>query len=141
MKYIANIFGLLSDETRIRILMLLQRKELCVCQIMGVLGISQPLISRNLSLLSSAGFLDERREGKMIFYSVKKDMQPTLARILKILKEGLRSDITLKTDLKSLSDCNEFQKKTGKCDMETFLRFMDKKKRQTQKRRQHDVRA
>jgi ArsR family transcriptional regulator, arsenate/arsenite/antimonite-responsive transcriptional repressor len=141
MKYIANIFGLLSDETRIRILMLLQRKELCVCQLMGVLGISQPLISRNLSLLRSAGFLDERREGKMIFYSVKKDMWPTLTRILKILKEGLRSDITLKTDLKSLSDCNEFQKKTGKCDMKTFLRFMDKKKRQIRKRRQHAVRT
>lgn len=141
MKYIVNIFRLASDETRIRILMLLQRKELCVCQLMGVLGISQPLISRNLSLLSSAGFLNERREGKMIFYSVKKDMWPILTRILKILKEGLRSDITLKTDLKSLSDCNEFQKKTGKCDMKTFLSFMDKKKRQIRKRRQHAVRT
>jgi DNA-binding transcriptional ArsR family regulator len=141
MKYIANIFGLLSDVTRVRILMLLQRKELCVCQLMGVLGVSQPLISRNLSLFSSAGFLDERREGKMIFYSVKKDMRPTLARILRILTEELRNDLTLKTDLKSLSDCDEFQKKTGKCDMKTFLRFMNKKKRQTQERRQHYVRA
>jgi hypothetical protein len=77
----------------------------------------------------------------MIFYSVKKDMRPTLARILRILTEELRNDLTLKTDLKSLSDCDEFQKKTGKCDMKTFLRFMNKKKRQTQERRQHYVRA
>ncbi|HBG91924.1 MAG: hypothetical protein A3J81_00510 [Nitrospirae bacterium RIFOXYB2_FULL_43_5] len=135
MKYVVNIFGLLSDETRVRILLLLQRKELCVCQIMGVLGISQPLVSRNLSLLSNADFLSERREGKMIFYSIKKNMQPAWARILKILKEELRSDVTFKADLKSLSDCHEFQKKTGKCDMETFLKFMDKKKRQRRKRR------
>jgi len=135
MNRVVNIFGLLSDKTRVRILLLLQRKELCVCQLMGVLGISQPLVSRNLSLLSSAGLLDERREGKMIFYSIKKNMQPAWASLLKILKEELRSDVTFKSDLKSLSDCHEFQRKTGKCDMKTFLKFMDKKKIQRVKRR------
>jgi len=127
-----HILGLLSDRTRVRILMLLQKKELCVCQMMGVLGISQPLISRNLSLLSSAGLLDERREGKMIFYSVKKDMHPAPLQILEIVRGELEGDAIFKNDIKSLSDCTEFQKKTGKCDMQTFFAFM--KNRQNQRR-------
>jgi ArsR family transcriptional regulator len=129
MNYIADIFKLLSDETRIRILMLLTRKELCVCQLMGVLGISQPLVSRNLSLLSNAGFLDERRDGKLIFYSIRKNITPVLAKILDILLDELRDDVTFRSDLDSLKDCAEFQKKTGKCDMKTFLKFMEKKRK------------
>lgn len=129
MKNIVNIFKILSDETRIRILMLLTRKELCVCQLMGVLGISQPLVSRNLSLLSSAGYLDERREGKLMFYSIKKNISPALERTLDILLIEFRENETFSIDVESLKDCAEFQKKTGKCDMQTFLKFMEKKRK------------
>lgn len=129
MKNIAKLFKLLSDETRVRILMLLARKELCVCQLMGVLGISQPLVSRNLSLLSQGGLLDERREGKLIFYSVKKDLPFPGKDILGILDRELRNGERLKNDLRSLADCHEFQKKTGKCDMKTFLDFMERQRR------------
>lgn len=129
MKNIVNIFQLLSDETRVRILMLLTRKELCVCQLMGVLGISQPLVSRNISLLNRAGFLDEKREGKLMFYSIKKDISPAIERALDMLLIELRSDATFKSDLESLTDCAEFQKKTGKCDMKTFLKFMERKRK------------
>ncbi|MGW8271895.1 MAG: ArsR/SmtB family transcription factor, partial [Thermodesulfovibrionales bacterium] len=63
MKKIEDTFKLLSDGTRLRILMLLDRNELCVCQLMAILGVSQPLVSRNLSLLARGGFLEDRREG------------------------------------------------------------------------------
>ena len=135
MKNVVNIFKLLSDETRVRILMLLTRKELCVCQLMGVLGISQPLVSRNLSLLSGAGFLGERREGKLMFYSIKKHITPVIERALDLLLTELRSSAALQADLESLTDCAEFQKKTGKCDMKTFLAFMEKKRKQKDKKR------
>lgn len=128
MKNAVRLFKLFSDETRVRILMLLSRKELCVCQIMGVLGISQPLVSRNLSLLNNAGLLDERREGKLVFYSLTKKPSPVASKILSALKSELKEDRKLIEDLKSLSDCSEFQKLTGKCDMKTFLSFMKKRK-------------
>ncbi len=128
MKNAVRLFKLFSDETRVRILMLLSRRELCVCQIMGVLGISQPLVSRNLSLLNNAGLLDERREGKLVFYSLKKHPSPVASNILSALKSELKEDRKLLEDLKSLSDCSEFQKLTGKCDMKTFLSFMEKRK-------------
>jgi ArsR family transcriptional regulator len=132
MKSAARLFQLLSDETRIRILNLLMGRELCVCQIMGVLGISQPLVSRNLSLLSNVGLLYVRREGKLAFYAVKKSLPVFSQKVIAILKDELKDDITIQEDLKALGDCHEFQKITGKCDMETFLEFMRKKKGKTE---------
>lgn len=126
---IITLFKLLSDETRARILMLLAKKELCVCQLMGVLGISQPLISRNLSLLSNAGILDERRDGKLIFYSFRKKLPSYAGNILNILKKELGRDKKFIDDVQSLRDCHEFQKITGKCDMQTFLKFMEQQRK------------
>jgi ArsR family transcriptional regulator len=124
MKKLVNIMKLLSDKTRLRILMLLTRRELCVCQIMGVLGISQPLVSRNLKLVSDAGFLDERKEGKLVFYSLNKSLDDLNERMIELLKDTLKGDSILADDLSSLRECEEFQKKTGKCDMKTFSEYM-----------------
>lgn len=134
MKTVARLFKLFSDETRIRILMLLMKRELCVCQLMAVLGISQPLVSRNLSLLSAAGLLGERREGKLVFYSLRKGLPAASQRALDVLKSCLKGDRTVEQDIESLTECTEFQKMTGRCDMETFLEFMRKKKS-----RKHDA--
>ncbi|MEW6719517.1 MAG: metalloregulator ArsR/SmtB family transcription factor [Thermodesulfobacteriota bacterium] len=124
-----DALGLLSDSSKLRILLLLGRKELCVCQIMGVLDMSQPLVSRNLSLLSRAGFLEARRGGKMIYYRLRKSLPEPLAPLVKALRKALEDDEIRKADLQSLGDCTEYQKKTGKCSMETFLEFMKQKKR------------
>jgi ArsR family transcriptional regulator, arsenate/arsenite/antimonite-responsive transcriptional repressor len=129
MKCMTDIFGLLSDSSRLRILMLLHKRELCVCQIMGALEMSQPLVSRNLSLLFRAGLLDDRREGKMIFYRLKKKLPEWLSTLMKLLRSELRNDEILLKDMLSLGDCSEYQKKTGKCNMETFLAYMKQKKR------------
>ena len=130
MKNAVKAMKLLSDPARLRILMILTKRELCVCQIMGVLGISQPLVSRNLNLLNGAGLLDERKEGKLVFYSLKKGIPPIYKSIIAVLRKALKSDSILKGDLMTLSDCREFQKRTGRCDMKTFSEFMKKKKRQ-----------
>ncbi len=133
MKDTARLLKLFSDETRLRILMLLARKELCVCQVMGVLGVSQPLVSRNLSLLSAAGLLDERKDGKLSFYALKKNLPGTAGSIVRALREDLRDDPVILDDLDSLGECQEFQKATGRCDMKTFLEYM-KKRRKAKKR-------
>ncbi len=124
MRQVLDIMKLFSDESRLRILLLLINKELCVCQIMGVLGMSQPLVSRNLSLLRKAGFLKDRREGKLMFYSLKKTLPEKHLISLSAINELLKDDNTLKKDLRALRDCTEFQKKTGRCDMETLKAFM-----------------
>ncbi len=129
MKEIERTMKLLSDPTRLRMLMLLSKKELCVCQVMGILGVSQPLVSRNLNLMSDAGFVSERRVGKLVFYSLNRRMPLAARKIIGSLKEVLKTNSTLAADLESLRDCEEFQRKTGKCDMKTFTAFMAKRRR------------
>jgi ArsR family transcriptional regulator len=134
MKVAAKILKSVSDEQRLRILMLLSKKELSVCQLMGIIEISQPLISRNLSILSVAGFLAERRKGKLKFFRVREDIAPEQKAILYTLKRIVRDDQQFNEDLMVLKECGEFQKKMGRCDMKTFYKFQEwrKKKNDTQ---------
>jgi ArsR family transcriptional regulator len=129
MKHAADFFKLLSDQSRLRILMLLTRRDLCVCQLMGVLGIAQPLVSRNLSLLREGGLLEERRKGKLIFYSVKRDVPRWVHAVIRLLKVQMKNDETFTVDLQSLAECEQFQRKSGKCDMKTFLAYMETRRK------------
>lgn len=68
---IAELFKVLGDPTRMQILTaLLMEKELCVCDISDLLGMSQSAISHQLRLLRTAHLVRNRREGKSIFYSL-----------------------------------------------------------------------
>lgn len=128
MKATSSIFKIYSDTTRLRTLMLLNRAELCVCQIMGVLGVSQPLVSRNLSILNAAGLLNERREGKLVFYSMRDKIDAPHSTIVEIVKSLASGDKVFSLDLASLADCMEYQEKAGSCDMKTFLAYMKERK-------------
>lgn len=127
MKNVVQSMKLLSDVTRLRILMVLAKKELCVCQIMGVLEISQSLVSKNLHLLADAGFLEERRDGKLVYYALNRAMTPLQRHLMKLLTDALKGDTLLNMDTLSLKDCEEFRKKAGTCDMKTFKEFMSRK--------------
>ncbi|HHN66285.1 MAG TPA: ArsR family transcriptional regulator [Nitrospirae bacterium] len=138
MKKVAELFKVLSDVNRLRLLMVLDRKELCVCQLMGIVGLSQPLVSRNLSILSRMGFLEERKEGKLKFYRIKKDMTDEKRAIMELLRSALSDDDVYLQDIEAVQDCTEFQKRTGRCDMDAFREFMrwrmeKKSKRDTRK--------
>ncbi|GBD97530.1 MAG TPA: ArsR family transcriptional regulator [Nitrospirae bacterium] len=128
MKKMVEIFKLLTDEQRVRILMLLDKKELSVCQLMGIINASQPLISRNLSLLYKGGFLEERRDGKLRFYSISRDLPGDRRALLDLLRTYLKKETRYKDDLKTLKECSRFQKKAGKCDMKTLKEFMEWKR-------------
>jgi ArsR family transcriptional regulator len=69
MKNVARLFKSLADETRLKILwLLLAKEELCVCDIMGVLGITQSKASRHLRYLYHLGWVTDRREGVWMNY-------------------------------------------------------------------------
>ena len=108
--------------------MLLNKKELNVCQLMGITGSSQSLTSRNLSLLYRGGFLDERRDGKLRFYSIMQDLPASHKDILELLQGMIKTDDRYKRDLVTLKECSKFQKKAGRCDMKTLQEFMRLKK-------------
>lgn len=70
MEDLVRIFKALSDETRLRIIKLLEQGELCVCDITAALDIVQPKVSFHLSVLKEAGFIKDRKQGKWIHYSL-----------------------------------------------------------------------
>jgi ArsR family transcriptional regulator, lead/cadmium/zinc/bismuth-responsive transcriptional repressor len=67
---ISEIFKVLSDETRTKIIYLLSRSELCVCDLADILEMSLPAVSHHLRLLRTMHLVTYRREGKQAFYSL-----------------------------------------------------------------------
>lgn len=98
MERLIDYFKLLSDETRLRILVLLFHQEICVCQITGITEISQPNISKHLARLRDMGLVKDRRKEQYAYYSLTmKDelFQNILADIVSNAKDYpvLESDI------------------------------------------------
>jgi ArsR family transcriptional regulator len=73
MKEMAKLFKTLSEDVRLRILGLLCKGELCVCDLMAVLDLPQSTISRHLSYLTNAGWLAGERRGVWMYYRLLKD--------------------------------------------------------------------
>ncbi len=90
MRALAQIFKALSEETRLQMMaLLLQRAELCVCDLMEVLEITQSKASRHLRYLANAGLLADRRDGLWVYYRVAEtgdaDRGPVIALIRQLL--------------------------------------------------------
>jgi predicted transcriptional regulator len=67
----SRIFKALADTTRLRILKLLKARELCVCEIMIALDLTQPTTSHHLKILENVGLIKRRKKGKWVFYCIK----------------------------------------------------------------------
>ena len=73
MENLTTLFKILSDQTRLRIILLLSQKEFCVCQLCDILEQDQPKISKNLSKLRDLDLVTTERREKFIFYRLKDD--------------------------------------------------------------------
>ena len=88
-----------SDETRLRILHVLLKRDCCVCEVMQALDISQTRASRNLMILYDAGFLALRKEGLWSLYSVDKSiMTGFLPSLLDAVSKGLEGAEVVQKD-------------------------------------------
>lgn len=67
---IANASKILGDSTRVKILFALSQKELCVCDLASLLGMTQSAISHQLRLLRNTNLVKFRKEGKIVYYSL-----------------------------------------------------------------------
>ncbi|RKO68055.1 transcriptional regulator [Desulfofundulus salinus] len=70
---LSELFKVLGDETRTKILYLLSYRELCVCDLAEILEMSLPAVSHHLRLLKAMRLVKYRREGKMVYYSLDDD--------------------------------------------------------------------
>lgn len=81
---VAETFKILGDPTRVKVLQILSKRELCVCDIAAVLEMGQSAISHQLRVLRGARLVKYRREGKMAWYSIDDD------HIASLLEQGLQ---------------------------------------------------
>jgi ArsR family transcriptional regulator len=105
MEVVVKLMKALSDETRLRIVKLLQHKNgLCVCEIMQALGVTQTRASRNLGILRDAGFLTSKKAGLWVEYFFdEKRMDKRASALLKLLSAWLEDSKIVKEDRKRLS--------------------------------------
>ena len=68
MRPIAERFKALSDPNRLRILMMLKTKPLCVCEISAILQLANSTVSKHLSILRQAGFIVDEKDGRWVNY-------------------------------------------------------------------------
>ena len=79
---LAELFKVLGDQTRIKIIFILFKEEMCVCDIAESVGMTQSAISHQLRILKQAKLVKFRKEGKVVFYSLDDD------HIHEIVKKG-----------------------------------------------------
>lgn len=81
---LADIFKVLGDPTRVRILDVLSRGEKCVCHLAQLLGLTESAVSHQLRLLRNTRIVRTRREGRLIYYSIDDK------HVLTVFRQGLR---------------------------------------------------
>lgn len=103
MKNPAQLFSILSDPTRLRILVLIEQEgELCVCEIMHALDESQPKISRHLAAMRNSGVVSSRREGTWMHYRINPDLPDWARKIIDATSTNLQKLDCYKKDARTL---------------------------------------
>ncbi len=72
MKNALDFFKVLADETRLKIIMMLSKQDMCVCEIMEELAMSQPAVSHHLRILKKSKVVLDDKDGRWVFYSLNK---------------------------------------------------------------------
>jgi ArsR family transcriptional regulator, arsenate/arsenite/antimonite-responsive transcriptional repressor len=99
---LVRLFAALADRTRLRLLNLMDGREVCVCYFVEILKQGQPKISRHLAYLRNAGIVSARRDGKWMHYSLERPKDPAVASILHAVLASLKSDRQMQVDLARL---------------------------------------
>ena len=114
MRKTASLFKALSDETRLRITAILAHGELCVCDLMEVLGLPQSTVSRHLATLRHAELVEDRRQGVWSYYQLRESPEPVYGEMLRILSENMGHIKQAQADLENLQAL-QLRKKPDSC--------------------------
>ena len=104
MRQLMNITKALSDENRVRILIMLTRSELCLCQIIEMLQLAPSTVSKHISILMQSGLVEIRKEGRWHYYRIPEDPSTEVAAAIDFLKKSSKSSPVIKDDYKTLKE-------------------------------------
>jgi len=130
----ARFFKVLADEARLKMLWLLfNHRELCVCDIMAALEITQSKASRHLAALRNAGLASDRRDGLWSYYSLRPIENELAAAHLKLLRLNLQKRSDAKELLKKLQNWLRAKQRSETC-MTSIAQTKKTKARSTRSR-------
>ena len=108
---LVTLFAALADPTRLRLLNLMDGREVCVCYFVEILKQGQPKISRHLAYLRRAGIVEARRDGKWMHYRIQRPDDTKAASILDATFKSFEADRNMQADLARLGQaCCEPQR-------------------------------
>jgi len=113
MRDFMRIAKALADENRVRTLMFLAEGELCVCQIIEMLGLAPSTVSKHMNILYQARLVESRKEGRWIYYRLPDRGEPMIRDALRWVRESLADDEQAARDAERL----RVVKKTDKAEL------------------------
>lgn len=102
MDYFLKELSLLSDKTRLRILNMLLKREVCVCELRDVLKISQPAVSKHIKKLKEIDLVRERQAGYWSYYSINLKNHSAVS-ILEFIMKKIKEEKIFKDDMELLN--------------------------------------
>ncbi len=111
----------LADETRVRVVMALQGRELCVCQMVGLTELAPSTVSKHMSILKQARLVESRKQGRWMFYRLADaDVPPAASEAVALLSRRLADDPRIRQDTQRLNqilklDREELCRRQSKC--------------------------
>jgi ArsR family transcriptional regulator len=99
---VTELFKNISDQNRLRILLLLRKRPVCVCEFDSILNISLSTISTHLKLLKTAGLIKSNKDGRWVIYELAET--ESLNKILADVEMSLANDPQYKEDMKQISE-------------------------------------
>lgn len=106
MKELISLFKSLSDETRVRILHVLSEQDLCVCEMVEILELDQPKISKHIAKIKQTDLITSSKNQQFIYYSMNKESQ--LYPLLKEIINSFKSQVILEKDIHRLRSITSF---------------------------------
>lgn len=104
-----EIFKVLSEINRVRILMMLLNKSLCVCEITNVLQLSTATVSNHLAYLRDCGFIEDSKDGKWINYRIANSTEGSMVRtILELLPNWFSEEEIVINDIQKILSVDRF---------------------------------
>ena len=102
MRDLLAVMKALADENRLRIVAALQGRELCLCQIVELLGLATSTVSRHASILQQARLVQSRKEGRWTYFRLDEDGPPQAAEAKSLVVRALTGDAQIREDKKRL---------------------------------------
>lgn len=121
MRRFMSVMKALADENRVRTVVALDGRELCVCQVVELLQLAPSTVSKHMSILKQARIAECRKDGRWIYYRLAdKGVSPVVADAMALVRTSLAKDPRISDDTKRLRrilqmNPEELCRKQGKC--------------------------